>query len=227
MHHHDRARFLACHDCGVLHPVAGRPVQLADDLDAETMDEYDTFVTAHAGHHTTRLRRHGFESRSDRPFWDPLATVMFEATDGQRTYVVSASRLSIDEPRLYRFMPGTLQVTASEVDVETADICRGLDMEFHPYALRPTKLDRFLAVLHEVVSHIDPDELEVAFDAADDPAVSIAPMPEPMYRELLARCAEIFDPWELTRVNHFLDENRAEDGLLALRVRRHLTALTA
>ena len=104
---------------------------------------------------------------------------------------------------------------------------RGLDREFYPQALRPTKLDRFISVLHDVVRHIPPAELEIAFDLADDPAVSIARMPNETYEELLARCIEIFDPWEWPRVSRFLCENRGEDGVLALRVRRHVALLSA
>ena len=69
--------------------------------------------------------------------------------------------------------------------------------------------------------------MEIAFDAADDPDVSIAGMPDGIYNEILARCAEIFDPWELPRVIDFLRDNRDADGLLALRVRRQVIALSA
>ena len=51
-------------------------------------------------------------------------------------------------------------------------------------------------------------------------------MPDRSYQELLARCAEIFDPTELDTVSKFLRDNRNEDGLLALRVRRELRALS-
>jgi hypothetical protein len=88
-------------------------------------------------------------------------------------------------------------------------------------------LDRFISVVHDIVSHIPPNDLEIAFDDADDPAVSIARMPTESYQELLTRCTEIFDAWEWPRVSRFLRDNRGEDGLLALRVRRQMSLLSA
>jgi hypothetical protein len=81
--------------------------------------------------------------------------------------------------------------------------------------------------VHEIVSRIDPEVLEIAWDAADDPAVTIAPMPDDSFQQLLARSAEIFDAADWPRVIDFLSDNRHADGLLALRVRRHLRALSA
>jgi hypothetical protein len=118
--------------------------------------------------------------------------------------------------------------TPRGVQIDPHDLRRGLDLQFNPQTLRPFKVDRFLAAVHEVINQIDADDLEIAFDDADDPSVSIACMPNATYDDLLARCAKIFDPRaELPRVAAFLQENRGADGLLALRVRRHVTALSA
>jgi hypothetical protein len=120
-----------------------------------------------------------------------------------------------------------LELENSEVHIDPTDLRRALDRQFYPHVLRPTKLERFLSAVREVISQIDPDELAIAFDSADDPTVSFARMPETIYNTLVARCTDIFDPWELPRVVSFLDDNRREDGLLALRVRRPLAALPA
>lgn len=214
-------KLLACHDCGVLQPIDDASVHSRDDAEAAMHEGLDEFVARHQTHRTACLQRDGSESTADRPLWDPMATVTFSATDGDLTYVVTAARPSIDAPRVYRFVPGTLTVPTAEVAIDTADLRRGLDLEFQPHALRPTKLDRFLSALEEIIGRIDPEALEIAFDDADDPAVSVAPLPDAAYRQLVGRCTEIFDAWELSRVTHFLHDNRDADGLLALRVRRH------
>jgi hypothetical protein len=116
------------------------------------------------------------------------------------------------------------EVANSEIQIDARDLRRGLSYQ---HALPPMKIDRFLSAVNELISQIDPDELVTAFDDADDPAVSIADMPDGIYNELLARCTDIFDPMELPRVVTFLGDNRNADGLLALRVRRHATALSA
>ena len=223
----DTLHFVACHDCAELHPVASPSGALLDDTNTDGTDAYAEFLATHRTHRVACLWRGGSEVRADRPLWDPLATLMFEVSDGERAYVVSAGRQSIEDERVYRFTAGVLEVGSSEVQIDSRDLRRGLDLQFYPHALRPTKIERFLSVVHEAIHQIDPDHLEIAFDAADDPAVCIAGMPDGIYNEILARCSEIFDPWELPRVFDFLRDNREADGLLALRVRRHVVALSA
>jgi hypothetical protein len=227
MNRDNMSTLLACLDCGVLRPATRDDGRRSDAATAEADSAYDEFVAAHGDHQTARLRRHDSECRSDRPLWDPLATLTFEVTDGQQAYIVTAGRVAVDEPRQYQFTPGSLHAKSSEVAFDLSDIRRGLDREFFPHALRPSKVERFLSVLHEIVNRVVPDELPIAFDDANDPTVSIARMPDALYQEVLARCPQIFDPWECARVINFLNDNRCEDGLLALRVCRHTAALTA
>lgn len=222
---HDTLHFLACRDCGELCPLLDPGGALLGNAEGDNL--YDQFFAKHHAHQVACLWRSGSQLHSSRPVWDPMATLTFEVSDGDRSYVVSAGRASIEDERVYRFAPGALDVGNSEVQIDPNDLRRGLDLKFYPHALRPTKIDRLLSVVHEVINQIDPDQLEIAFDAADDPDVSIASMPDGTYNELLARCADIFDPWELPRVVAFLRDNRDADGLLALRVRRHVTALSA
>jgi hypothetical protein len=220
-------RFLACRDCAVVHPVAQPSHAWPDEAMDVAFEAYGEFICAHLTHHIDELRRSGSEAQADRPLWDPMAVISFEATDGIESYVVTSSRESIDGPRIYRFGLGRLAVKSSAVDIDDDDLRRALDREFYPQALRPTKLDRFVCALREVVSHVNPAELAIAFDTADDPATSIARMPDATYQELVTRCAEIFDAAELQRVSEFLRDNRNEDGLLALRVHRQLAVVTA
>jgi hypothetical protein len=212
--------FVACRDCAVLHPAVCATTNPPDDATSERLVAFGQFVGEHQAHQLAWFRRHGDEAVSDHPLWDPMAAITFEATDGEEHYIVVSSRTSIDAPRTYRFEPGALQLTSAKVLVHDDDLRRGLDRTFHPHALRLSTLDRFVSLVHEVISHVKPDELAPAFDDADDPAVSIAPMPDETYQELVDRCAELFGPSEFGTVAKFLQENREADGLLALRVRR-------
>jgi hypothetical protein len=223
----DTLYFVACRECHELHPVLNAGAVIFEDPDALRADAYSAFLSKHHTHHVACLWRNGSELRADRPLWDPMATLTFEVTDGDRSYVVSATRGSIEDERMYRFFPGALEVGNAEVQIDPSDLRRGLDLLFFPHALRPTKVDRLLSAVHEAINQIDPNQLVIAFDAADDPAVSIACMPDGIFSAILDRCAEIFDPWELPRVVAFLTDNREADGLLALRVRRYVAALSA
>jgi len=214
--------FTACRDCGELQPLVDTGATLLDDADG--VDPYKEFTARHRTHDIARVWRSGSECRADRPLWDPMATLTFEVTDGDRTYVVSATRRSIEDERVYGFTLGVLdEVGNSEVQIDARALQRGLS---YLHALPPMTVDRLLSAVNELISQIDPDELVTAFDDADDPAVSIADMPDGIYDKILARCTEIFDPMELPRVVTFLGDNRHADGLLALRV-RHITALSS
>jgi hypothetical protein len=215
----DQRNFIACRDCGFLQPVAaGTETLYEPDERFEAMHE---FIVIHAGHRVAELRREKPALTADRPLWDPMATIRFEVTDGSGSFVVTCSRDSIDEPRTYRFCPGTLELQRHEVAIDDADLRRGLDLEFHPHAVRPTKLDRFISILHDAVRDLEPEELDVCYDAPDDPSVSIARMPEATFRAVYAACENIFDAWELQHVHRFLQANRSDDGLLVLRIRRY------
>ncbi len=220
-------RLIACRECGLLQPLASTDGTMVDDAAAALQEACHDFLDEHGGHELTWLARVDCESSYDRPLWDPMGTVTFTVTDGERTYLATGTRTALEEPRLYHFTPGSLSASGSAIVVDDRHLRRGLDLEFYPQALRLTKLDRFVTAVHEVVSQLNPEDLPIAFDDADDPAVSVARMPEQTYQELLARCSEIFDPAELDTVSKFLHENRREDGLLALRVRREFRALPA
>ena len=215
---------IACRDCSVLQPLTCVRSTQADDAADVWREAYRDFLADHRGHDLACFTRHGDAFASDHALWDPMATITFEITDGERIYVATGSRLSLEEPRIYRFVSGTLDAVGTAILVNDEDLRRGLDWEFYPHALRLGKLDRFVLMVREIVGRLNPEELPIAFDDADDPMVSIARMPDRSYQELLARCAEIFDPTELDTVSKFLRDNRDEDGLLALRVRRELRA---
>lgn len=218
---------LACHDCGLLQPLISDASGWTEEALADARGACDEFADDHRTHCTAWFHRLGSETGSDGPLWDPMASIAFEVTDGHDTYVAWSTRQSIEDPRRYRFAPGTLKVQCREAVIDDRDFRRGLDAAFHPHALRPSKVDRLMAVLHELVGQIPPEALEVAFDIADDPALSIARMPDQTYVALLSRCDDIFDPWESSRLQDFLHENRDTDGLLGLVVRHTPDVLTA
>lgn len=219
--------FLACRDCGVLQTVLLHASIWSDDMVEDAFRTCDEFLAEHGAHRIAWFQRHGVDCVADRPLWDPMATITFEVSDGQDSYIATSARESIDAERVYRFVPGSLQLRQSQISLDEQSLQRALDLQFYPHALRPTKVARLLSVLHEVVGQINPDDVAIAFDEADDPAVSIGRMPDASFDELLARAAEIFDSWELARITDFLRDNRNEDGLLALRVRRHIATLAA
>jgi hypothetical protein len=212
--------FLACSDCGTLVPMVSESRSIADDS-CELAAAADEFASEHSAHDLVRLHRTDTEPLSEGAPWDPMVRVHLELTDGERLYVATASRRSVDDERVYTFRPCCLRTVAAAVGIADNDVRRGLDLEFFPHAVRPTKVEDFLGALHEAIGELATEDLEIAFVDSADPAVSIAPMPEQAVQRVLTASSKIFDAWEFPLVERFLRQNRQETGVLALRVRRN------
>ncbi len=212
--------FLACSDCGTLVPTP-LELQSSGDIAGEIAAAVGEFTSEHRAHDLVQLRRTDTEPLSEGAAWDPMVRVHLELTDGERVYIATASRPSVDDERVYTFRPCYLRVAAAAVDIADNDVRRGLDLEFFPHAVRPTKVEDFLGALHEAIGELATEDLEIAFVDAGDPEVSIARMPEQAVQRVLSASSKIFDAWEFALVERFLRENRQETGVLALRVRRN------
>ncbi|HYD47162.1 MAG TPA: hypothetical protein VEB21_02375 [Terriglobales bacterium] len=212
--------FLGCRTCQTLVPV---PLAVAGEFQDDAGDvllSISEFLREHQFHPIAQFRKSGADTLADLPLWDPLATLRFEISDGSEVYVATCIRTSVDEPRSFRFAPGRLPAQEAELELDFGDLRRSLDLEFYPHALRPTKVDDLIEVLTDRIGRLDADSLDIAFDVADDPCCSVAPMPPDTVEAVIAASARIFDPWELDKVSRFLRDNSREDGLLALRIRR-------
>ena len=217
--------YLLCRDCRVVHRLpAGHELAAADQSSEEAAIAYGQFLVQHRHHPLERLSRATLTEHHDGPLWDPMRTSLIELTNGRETFTVRTARAEIDEQLTREVIEDRrLTLGAFHVTVEEAAIRRALDHHFHPYALRQTKIDHFVAAVQNVLATLPGEQVETAFDDADDPAVSIARLPDDGIVALLAHCMDIFDAWELARVASFVSANRDEYGALALRVRRDAT----
>ena len=207
--------FLLCRHCGILHPV---PVQPAED---ETVEDLATFRAEHEAHVLEDAQRLPDSALFDGPTWDPMSTRWFRVTAGADILVVRSWRTSVDEPRRHEVTSAPPQA-AGCIEVDEPLLRRALDRHFYPHAVRPAKLERFVHTVHELIADLDPGEVETTFDDVALPNASIGPFPPDLCDVLMARCAPIFDAWELERVRSFIADHRLEDGALAVRVRRLL-----
>ena len=210
-HQHHHETFLACRTCQSLQRI--RP-ELPPD------EEEPPFDVRHAGHRLEPLRRIGDAFLSDKPVWDPMATTDFEVTNGSEVLIVRSGRRSVEEPIERILLPGRLRLDHVSVAFETDLIRRAIDAQFFPHALRPAKVDAFLATLAALCRDVDPDRLEIVFDSAEEPQVQYARMPDHLHAQLMVRCEAIFDEWERERLRSFFAMARGDDGLLCLRVTR-------
>ncbi|HUI25584.1 MAG TPA: hypothetical protein VL403_05820 [Candidatus Kryptonia bacterium] len=217
--------YLLCRDCRVVHRLpVGLESSAGNPVGEEAAIAYGQFLVQHRHHPLERLTRTTLAEHHDGPLWDPMCTSFIELTNGRERFTVRASRTDIDQPLTREVVEGhRVSLESLHVTVEETVIRRALDHYFHPYALRQTKIDHFVAAVQDVLANLSGEQVETTFDDADDPAVSIARLPDDRCVALLAHCMDIFDAWELARVASFVSANRDEYGALALRVRREAT----
>jgi len=220
--------FLFCRSCGVLCAldVIGAAWGGAENEETAPDEDLQQFEDTHRQHMVVRAARLSTPAIHDRAVWDPMGTMWFEVGCGLETFVVRASRTSIDSPRLYEFVPGSIQSGKRSVEIDEPYLRSALDRHFFPQLLQPATVDGFVTLLHSLVQET-PTGIETSFDDVDDPSVGIAPLPDDLYRQLTARSAEIFDRAEVDRIASFIDTNRFEDGALALHVRSQPAVLAA
>lgn len=227
MAEHRHKRFVGCRPCGVM-----TPIQLPDPGDSEEtietyLDDWYGFFAAHGLHGLVELHCAVGAPLCGGPIWDPMAPFLFEVSGGSETFLVRATRTSIAEPRRYAFSPGSLQAEPAGVELDATDVRRALGMELAPESVPETQIEDLLRAVYASLDGLDADAVEIAFEDVDDPEVGVAALPDPALQRILDAAAGIFAPGARDRVERFLLENRGEDGLLALRVRRRAVALIA
>jgi hypothetical protein len=221
-------RFLLCRSCRLLHPSEVDGFDLPrEDLEAVAL-ELRIFRSEHAEHGIEEAMRLPGPSAHDRPMWDPMASSWFQVTARGDTLLVRGWRTSIDEPRHYNLEPSpppVVEIGSAVLDV--ALVRRALDRHFFPQVVSQRKIDAFVGAASDLVGRLDPMDVETSYDDADVPNAAIGPLPDDVCDALLHRCAGIFDEWELQRVRGFVEENRDEYGVLAVRVHRQLALASA
>jgi hypothetical protein len=220
------ARFLLCRRCAVLHPLDAEGIDPSPEARESIALERRGFESDHAGHRLEEATRTSPSSSLDRPVWDPMATLWFFVRSGPEELLVRASRVSVEEPRAYRLDFEPPQSDAL-VEIDPPFVRRALDRHFYPQAVAARKLDHFIGVLSELVAGMEAAAVQTSFDDAEYADAGIAPLPDALCRSLIERCAGVFDPWELERLEEFVALHRDEAGALALRVHRSLAALSA
>ena len=220
-----RDAFLLCRACAVLMPLA--PLHPWRDTDEEVAAELAAFETEHAAHGLVTAERIDEPARVDRPAWDPLATRWFQVTANGELLVVRSGRSSVDEPRRYELTLGELPPIHSWIDVDEPLLRRALDRHFYPQVIRPAEVEAFVSIVRELLAPVDPAEIDIAFDDPSLPDAGIGPFPSPLADHLIERCATFLDPVALERARTFVEDHRAEDGALAVRVHRVLVTRAA
>lgn len=214
--------FLLCRHCGTLFPLDFAFDEAVEPGEPSWELELRSFRQHHEGHPIVNASRVPDSVIHDRPAWDPMATAWFRVAIGNEELLVRSWRTSIEEPRRHDISTAPAPALDCSVEIDERLLRRALDEHFSPAEMRKLKLDRFVGSVQELLRRIDAAAVETSFDDVEVANAEIAPFPSPLCEALLSACQRIFNGGELAQAAAFIEENRFEDGALALRVRRDL-----
>ena len=210
--------FLLCRSCGALCDLEHSSLDSVPDDQRTSESDAHAFWLTHREHGLEQVMRLPTAAIYDRPAWDPVATAWFHVRTARDSLVVRSWRSSIEEPRRYTVETNPPPEAGWAVNFDEGLLRRAFDMHFYPHAIRPAKVDRFLSLVHDLVSQLEGATIDTSFDDVEHANTAIAPFPNDLCDTLVSRSATIFDSWELERVAAFVRTHRLENGALALHI---------
>ena len=221
-------RFIRCRKCDVVHHVTAfdkAPVYLLSACgSSETAaNDWQDFMTWHAGHRLDPLEATGKSFFPDGASSDPMATGYIEATNGNETVLLRRVRASIQESLRYELVPGRLVLRESTLDIQENSLRKEMKLHFLWAPAQPLsdeKIDLFVKLYREVVSDIDPQTVRGRQDSVTDDAIAYGPLNAPAQSALLQKCHGYFTPDELAALSRFIVSHGDVDNVLAIVVRR-------
>jgi hypothetical protein len=151
---------------------------------------------------------------SDKPYAEPLKTSYFEASNGQRRFLIKRWRSTIDDPCEYEIIDGRLKIVHGKVRVQTEAIKKQFRME-HDVAIAEKKLNCFVMAIQEEVKNLDPDTLEVSAEG-ETPLISFCQLGSESVKRILKRCQEKFNRHELKLLRDFVIEHNEYDDVMTV-----------
>lgn len=221
-------KFIRCRKCDVVHHVTAfdkAPVYLlsACGLSETAANDWQDFMTRHAGHRLDPLEATGKYFFPDGAKSDPMASGYIEAIDGNETVILRRMRTSIQESLRYELVPGRLVLGESTLDIQENALRKEMKLHFlwaPAQRLSDEKIDLFVKFYRQVVSDMDPRTVCGRQFAATDDTIAYGPLNSPAQNALLEKCHGYFTTDELAGLRRFIDSHGEADDVLAIVIRR-------
>ena len=221
-------KFVRCRKCNAVHPVtafdkAPRYTSLASAVSETTANDWNDFMTSHAGHRLEALEATGQSLFPNRPSSDPMAVGYIEATNGKETVLLRRVRSSIQEPLCYEVVPGRLIFRESTLEIQENTLRKEMKLHFSWAPAEPLsdeKIDLFVKLYRQVVSGLDVSTLCIREFGDSDDMIAYEPLNARVRSILLDECQRWFTADVLIALRRFIDSHGDADDVLALVVRR-------
>jgi hypothetical protein len=186
-------------------------------------NDWQEFMAKHAGHKLEPLTATGKDYFPGGSAADPMTAAYIEASNGSETLLLRRSRRSIDEPVRYEILKGRLVENGFGLEIQEKEIRKEMKLHFSwaPAApLEDEKINLFVALFRDIVSELDPQNVQTNGFRFDDDNVSYGQLDSSLVDALMAKCSGHFLPTELVSLRRFIDSHREGCDVMALIKRR-------
>jgi hypothetical protein len=224
----DRGKFIRCCRCNAIHRVTrfdNAPLYLpaGNGMEEYATDDWRAFMERHAGHHLEPLTETGEKFFPAGSPFDPMSVGYVEVTNGRERFVLRRARPSIQEPLSYELIYGRLADAGVTLEIQEIEIKKEMKNHFSWAPAKcpdDDKIDRFIALLGELVQTLDPSYIRISEYSDTDDAISYGVLDNASIGVLTQRCEPYFLPAELESLCRFVETHRDGCDVMTLVMRR-------
>lgn len=180
-----------------------------EEIPAEAEQNSTSFLQDHSPHALCVLEKKADRFHADRPVWDPFRIAYEEVTDGTETFLLKSWRTSLDEPRQYELLHGSLDIT-TQVHLPGQPLSTTLASVF---CLSAPQVRLLIAAFQSSVRALPAQEFVPAYCSADNPQLSFVYLTEQHLQHLLRGCQTDRFSIEPAQMWDFLISHQQEEEL--------------
>jgi hypothetical protein len=178
-------------------------------------DDFQDFLIHHHGHRLENLKIIEDSFVSERPYFEPIKTSFFKATNGKEKFVIRKFRKKIDEPLTYQLIPGDYSLKCIALEIQSEEISKQLKREWKP-PLPQAQIDAFLKLYRTIAEDIEIKDLERVAEESHHPLEIYYKIDDLRLMYLLRNCRHIFKGKEYSAMEEFIQREK-DDGVLLLK----------
>ncbi len=194
----------------------------------EDFTDSKEFERRHANHPREEIRVDMESFFSEKPGFEPNKVSYFEASNGRQRFLVRRTKEGLDRSAFYEIVPGQMEIANIAVEIQDEELRKQIYAEMDSLVFTEERIQKFIALLHDEMSHIFPHNLMEEVEVIQEGECSLlayASLKEARWKRILDRCAREFRPLELLRINEFIQNNRQPGEVLSLMIHRRMSVL--
>ncbi len=223
-------KFIWCRQCDVVHHVNGfdkAPVYawVGGEVEERPADDWRHFMRRHEGHRLEPLTSVGEKYFPSGSIADPMSVAYVEVSNGRDRLLLRQSRKNIGEPVCFEPIAGRLSDRKITLAVQDKEIKKEMKRHFQwPGGQPPSdeKIDLFLEIFKDLVTALDPTEIEVGAYSQTDDNLAYGVLGPATIGQLLAGCARSFTPDELRGLRDFIHSHLDGCDVMSLVMQRQM-----